>query len=75
MSTCPPGGFHLTPNYPFPREEPHPGSLPAKGRILEVGPWHSSHTECPTRVSVINKSIIKRGCTLALEQVPERVYF
>ena len=31
--------------------------------------------ECPAKVSVINKSIIKGGCTLAFEHTPGRAYF
>lgn len=31
--------------------------------------------KCPAKVSAINKSIIKGGCTLAFEHTPGRAYF
>lgn len=31
--------------------------------------------KCPAKVSAINKSIIKAGCTLAFEHTPGRAYF
>lgn len=31
--------------------------------------------KCPAKVSAINKSIIKGGCTLAFEHTPGSVYF
>lgn len=37
--------------------------------------WCVSCGECPAKVSAINKSIIKGGCTLAFEHTPVRAYF
>lgn len=37
-------------------------------------PWHGSLIKYPTQASVINKSIMRRGGTLAFEQVPESLF-
>jgi hypothetical protein len=47
---------------------------PGKGRGLLKEPWHGSLIEYPTQASVINKSIMRRGGTLAFEQVPESLF-
>lgn len=41
----------------------------------KAGAWCVSCGKCPAKVSAINKSIIKGGCTLAFEHTPGRAYF
>lgn len=68
------GGSSLVPQQVFPKIPVVQLAL-SKGQGLLKWPWHGSHIEYPTRASVINKSIMKRGGALAFEQVPERAYF